>query len=158
MSLQEPGAARDALAPFTMRPAAAGDFGFCRALYLSSMHPLQKALGIWDEKKVKNAFKEYFKSEEIRIVLVDGVKAGWIQVSHTASEVHLDQIHLNEEIRGRGIGTKLIRETMAEARSMGKPLLLSLLRGNRAISLYRRLGFELNGSDHTKLHMRWSDQ
>lgn len=158
MSLQEPGAARDALTPIAMRPAIAGDFGFCRALYLSSMYPLQKALGIWDEKKVKNAFKGYFKPEEIRIVLVDGVKVGWIQVSQTESEVHLDQIHLYEEVREQGIGTKLIRETMADARRAGKPVLLSLLRGNRAISLYRRLGFEPNGSDNTKLHMRWSGQ
>jgi ribosomal protein S18 acetylase RimI-like enzyme len=33
--------------------------------------------------------------------------------------------------------------------------LLSVLRGNHAISLYRRLGFKPNGSDKTKLHMRW---
>ena len=158
MSLQEPGVARDAPTPIAMRPAVAGDFGFCLALYLSSMCPLQQALGICDEKKVKNAFKKYFKPEEIRIVLMDGVEAGWIQVSHTESEVHLDQIHLNEKIRGRGVGTKFICETMADARNVGKPVLLSLLRGNRAISLYRRLGFKPNGSDHTKLHMRWSDQ
>lgn len=157
MSLQDkPGAARHAPAPIAMRPALAGDFEFCRALYLSSMRPLLEALGAWDEQKAENAFREYFNPEEIRIVLVDGVGAGWIQVSQTAREVHLDQIHLIEEIRGRGVGTKLIRETMAEARKAGKPVLLSLLRGNRAISLYRRLGFIPDRSDHTKLHMRWS--
>lgn len=158
MSLQDtPEAAGDAPIPTATRPALPSDFDFCRALYFSSMRPLLEALGTWDEEKAERAFKEYFKPEEIRIVVVDGREAGWIQVSQTESEVHLDQIHLTEETRGRGIGTKLICETMAEARNAGKPVLLSLLRGNRAISLYRRLGFKPNGSDRTKLHMRWSD-
>lgn len=152
----EPCEARDAATPIGMRFAQPGDFDFCRALYFSSMRPLLERLGAWDEKKAESAFKEYFKPEEIRVVLVDGKEAGWIQVSQTDSEVHLDQIHLNEDVRGKGIGTKLVCETMADARSAGKPLLLSLLRGNRAISLYRRLGFKPNGSDKTKLHMRWT--
>jgi ribosomal protein S18 acetylase RimI-like enzyme len=157
MSLQDkPGAEGDAPVPIATRPALPGDFDFCRALYFSSMRPLLEALGTWDEAKAERTFKDYFKPEEIRIVIVDGREAGWIQVSQTESEVHLDQIHLNEETRGRGIGTKLISETMADARSAGKPVLLSLLRGNRAISLYRRLGFKPNGSDRTKLHMRWN--
>lgn len=157
MSLQDkPEAPRGFPVPTATRPALAGDFDFCRALYFSSMRPLLEALGAWDEEKAETAFKEYFKPEEIRIVLVDGKEVGWIQVSETENEIHLDQIHLNEEVRGKGIGTKLVRETMANARSIGKPVLLSLLRGNRAITLYRRLGFKPNGSDRTKLHMRWN--
>jgi ribosomal protein S18 acetylase RimI-like enzyme len=160
MSLQDspkPGEARDTGKPcdVRLRPALPGDFGFCRALYFSCMRPLLEALGAWDEKKADKAFEEYFNPGEIRIVFVDGVEAGWIQVSQTDDEVHLDQIHLIEAVRGKRIGTQLMRETMAHARSVGKPVLLSLLRGNRAVSLYRRLGFKPDGSDKTKLHMRW---
>lgn len=156
MSLQDkPAPTTDTPATMTMRPGRAEDFEFCRGLYFASMRPLLEALRAWNAKRAENAFKEYFKPEEIRIVLVDGTEVGWIQVSETEREIHLDQIHLNEEMRGKGIGTQLILETMAEASRTGKPLLLSLLRGNRAMSLYRRLGFKPNGSDPTKLHMRW---
>lgn len=160
MSLQDnqkPAEARDTgkLCEVRLRPALPSDFGFCRTLYFSCMRPLLEALGAWDAKKADDAFDEYFEPDEIRIVVVDGVEAGWIQVSQTGDELHLDQIHLIETVRGRGIGTQLMRETMAHARSVGKPVLLSLLRGNRAVGLYRKLGFKPNGSDKTKLHMRW---
>jgi GNAT superfamily N-acetyltransferase len=150
-----PDASRDAPSSITRQPAVADDFKFCRCLYFSSMRPLLVALGAWDEQKAESAFRGYFDPREVSIIMKDGKRVGWIQISETESAVNLDQIHLESDLRGKGIGTGLMLETMAYARNAGKPLLLSLLRGNRAMSLYERLGFKPNGSDHTKLHMRW---
>jgi hypothetical protein len=38
---------------------------------------------------------------------------------------------------------------------MGRPVALNVIRGNPALSLYRRLGFRVVGGDAEKLHMRW---
>ncbi len=85
----------------------------------------------------------------------DGVDVGWMQVSEAADGFNLDQIHLVDRFRGRGIGTRLIEALLARARAMGTAVALNVVRGNRAISLYHRLGFRVVGEDKEKLRMRW---
>jgi GNAT superfamily N-acetyltransferase len=153
-----PAEAMKAAAPtprFELRPATSKDFSFAKTLYMASMQPLLSALDAWDEAKSNATFRDYFKLEEVRIIAVNGVDIGWIQVSETNGEVHLDQLHLVEPFRDLGIGTRLIKKTQAEARRKERPLCLSFVRGNRAAALYERLGFKHVGSDVTKIHMRW---
>jgi GNAT superfamily N-acetyltransferase len=50
-------------------------------------------------------------------------------------------ITLLPEHRGRGIGTRLLGDLMAEAAAGGKPLTTHVERFNRALALYERLGF-----------------
>ena len=140
---------------FNMRGSDTSDFAFCKGLYVDSMKPLLCALDAWDEKKANAAFKSYFKTDEIRIILVLGQMAGWMQVSETANAICLDQIHLLEEYRTCGIGSQLINETKSVATAKKKPILLSIIRGNPAIRLYKRLGFLPESEDDTKFHMRW---
>lgn len=122
---------------------------------MSSMEPLLTALGAWDEAKADASFREYFKPEEVRMITLDSADIGWIQVSETDGETHLDQLHLIEPRRNLGIGTKLIRQMQGEAQKKERPLRLSFVRGNRAAALYERLGFRHVGSDETKIHMQW---
>jgi len=140
---------------FDLKSAIQKDFAFCLKLYVSSMEQHLSALNAWDREKAEATFESYFKTEEIRIILMDGNQAGCIQVSETAEAINLDQIHLYKEYRNRGIGSQLIMETMAIATGKKKPVLLSLIHGNRAVNLYQRLGFRPNGEDLTKFHMRW---
>lgn len=140
---------------FELRAATPADFPFARMLYMASMRPLLSALGAWDEAKSDASFHEYFKPAEIRIITVDGADVGWIQVSEANGEIHLDQLHLIEPLRDQGIGTKLIKRIQKKAQKKDKPLKLSFVRGNRAASLYERLGFRHVSSDMTKIHMRW---
>jgi hypothetical protein len=44
---------------------------------------------------------------------------------------------------------------MQKAASKGKPLHLSMIKGNPAITLYQRLGFAFCGEDDIKFHMLW---
>ncbi len=142
-------------ASFELRDAVATDYHFAQRLYVACMKPLLTDLGAWDEAVMLAKFDRYFEPEEVQIVQVDGADVGWVHVSETPEEIHLDQIHLEVAYQGAGIGTRIIVDLMAVARAKDKPVLLSLVRGNRAVTLYERLGFELAGTDPTKLHMRW---
>ncbi|MBN9671257.1 GNAT family N-acetyltransferase [Roseibium aggregatum] len=141
--------------PYRLRPAVASDFSFCRTLYIETMFPLLEALGRLDCERAEKAFETYFDCNEIRLVMVEETVVGWIQVSEEPSRLNLDQIYLLPSYRNRGLGTLLIEDVMKNATAMEKPLHLSTVKGNPAISLYRRLGFTFFSEDETKIHMQW---
>jgi ribosomal protein S18 acetylase RimI-like enzyme len=123
-------------------------------LYLGTMKPLLMQLDAWDESEVLSRFKLSFKVREAQIIGVDGRKVGFLQVCETEKEITLAQIHIESAFRCRGIGTRLVEDLLCDATAKGKPVLLSVVRGNRACALYSRLGFLVAGKDATKLHMR----
>lgn len=139
---------------YQLRPATYGDFPFTLELYVSSMKPLLRALDAWDAEKAEVAFRGYFIPDEIKIVQLDGKDIGWLQVSISEKELCLDQVHLLEEARGKGIGTCLINSVIDAATKQGRDVSLSLIKGNPSLELYKKLGFGLVGEDDTKFHMR----
>jgi ribosomal protein S18 acetylase RimI-like enzyme len=68
-------------------------------------------------------------------------RIGRIYVDRRADEICLVDIALLPQHRGGGIGTALIEDLLREAREAGKPLRCHVEQNNRAIGLYRRLGF-----------------
>jgi ribosomal protein S18 acetylase RimI-like enzyme len=142
----------------TLRAARIGDYDFALALYLESVKPLLLALGRWDEERMLSRFSDGFKLEQIKVLRRAGGDIGWMQVSETEQEVHLDQLHLIDGARNQKIGTHLIRRLQERARAAGKPLALNVIRGNPAKALYERLGFRTDGGDEEKIRMLWSGE
>ena len=64
-------------------------------------------------------------------------------------EVRLDRVFLLPECQNRGIGTRLVRDVLAEARAAGLPVRLRVFRVNPARRLYERLGFVATGETDT---------
>jgi ribosomal protein S18 acetylase RimI-like enzyme len=141
---------------FVLRNGRRRDYAFAQRLYVETMEPLLTELGAWDEQQIVARFKQAFDPAEVQIIQVNGVDAGYLQVSESAEEISLDRIHLAAPFRSHGIGTRLIRELMSAARAKGKPVSLTVVRNNPAFALYRRLGFQVVGEDETRLFMRWA--
>jgi ribosomal protein S18 acetylase RimI-like enzyme len=55
--------------------------------------------------------------------------------------------------RGRGVGTKLLDHLLARAKAERLAISLSVSRGNPAMRLYQRLGFEVVHSDESSVTM-----
>jgi hypothetical protein len=49
----------------------------------------------------------------------------------------------------------MLRELQARARQINKPLRLQVIRFNRAITLFERLGFERTSETGTHFQMEW---
>jgi GNAT superfamily N-acetyltransferase len=133
------------------------DYDFALASYLESTKPLLIALGRWDEGKILSRFAETFRPEQIEVFTAAGTDIGWMQVSETTDEIHLDQLHLIERARNLRIGSGLIRELQDRANGSRKGLALNVIRGNRARQLYKRLGFRVAEGDEEKVRMVWRD-
>jgi len=128
------------MADIAFRPATADDAEFFFALHKLSLGPYVDQIWGWDDDEQRAYMTGDFDLDRVRVIVVDGVDAGRLDVEERDDEVFLGLIELAPEYQGRGIGSRLIRELIDGAD--GKRVTLSVLGVNdRAYQLYRRLGF-----------------
>ena len=89
------------------------------------------------------------------VVLVEGEAAGRLYVDRGADAIHLIDIALLPEHRGRGVGTQLVRALLAEAGASGRRVTLNVGRSNRARGLYERLGFRAVRDGEVYVDFEW---
>ena len=90
------------------------------------------------------------------MIEVDGEAAGRLYVHRGTDDIRIMDIALAPAFRGRGIGTGLLRELMAEAGASGRSLSIHVELNNPARRLYDRLGFVPAGEHGVYVLMRWT--
>ena len=144
--------------PFTpesvsLRPAAEADIPFLLALRAQAMEPHHLAAGIAhslaeQEVRVRSHF------ECAQILELHDQRIGLLKVLREPSEWRISQIQLLPPYQRTGMGSKLISSVLAEARAVGLPLSLSVLKSNPARRLYERLGFVVVSEGTNVFHMQ----
>jgi len=149
----------------TLRPSAPSDQDFLFAVYASTRQD-ELSLSAWDEKQ-KLAFVEMqfnaqnqqyrmsYPEAETNLILIDQRPIGRMIVDD-GDQLTLVDIALLPEYRGQGIGSRLIAALLEKASATGKPVSLHVLRYNRAVQLYSRLGFSIIGEDEMYFRMKWT--
>ena len=90
----------------------------------------------WVRRKIEKKLGEYTR------VLADGQTAGFYRLAPCENGTELDDLYIFPELRGRGIGTAVVRRCCAEA---SLPLFLYVFTKNTgAVRLYERCGFRLH--------------
>ena len=77
------------------------------------------------------------------VIKVDERDAGRLYVWRAEQDIRVMDISLLPEARGRGVGTKILRDLIAEAGASGRTLSIHVEQFNPAMSLYQRLGFRV---------------
>lgn len=152
--------------PVTLRSAAASDEAFLIALYSSTRKeevaawgwpaPAQEMFLRTQARAQQQAYAMQFPRAEHSIVEIAGRAIGRILVDQSGNEIHLVDISLLPEQRGRGVGTELLAALLDEGRKTQRPVGLRVARSNRARALYVRLGFLAIDEDPMYIIMRWS--
>lgn len=75
------------------------------------------------------------------VIEVDGVSVGRVYLYPTEKEIRLMDIALVPERRDQGVGTALLQALAAQADAGGRIVSLHVEPNNRALGLYRRLGY-----------------
>lgn len=135
-----------------LRPATASDAPFLRSVYGSTRAEELEPTGWTDAEKdafldqqfhaQDTYYKEHYEGATYDVVLVDGEPAGRLYVARWEREIRIMDIALLPAFRGEGIGRRLLEPLLREGDEAGKPVSIHVERTNRALSLYRRLGFE----------------
>ena len=70
--------------------------------------------------------------------------------------IEFKEFHIDAPFQNRGIGSEVMRLLLAEAREGSKPVTVSVIEFNPALSFYERAGFRVIGREGQKLFM-WHD-
>ena len=148
-----------------LRPEASADAPFLLEVYASTRQEELAATG-WPAEMRKpflrmqfnaqrQGYRTAFPHAQFAIILSAGQTVGRIVIDRAEDGFLLVDIALLPEHRGRGIGTALLQNLLREAAVAGKPVRLSVLKGQRAVQFYQHLGFVKTGEDGLRDQMEW---
>lgn len=130
---------------FSVRRAASQDLGRMFECYRHTMRQHVNVAWGWDDAFQREGFERAVALATSDVLEVQGQFGGFIWLQATSPGMMLRLICIEPAYQGMGIGTHLIKA--AAARHPG--LRLKVFKSNRAIELYRRLGFrEIESDEH----------
>lgn len=153
-------------ATISLRAAGPDDDAFLCRVY-GSTREAELALTGWDDGQ-KRAFvrmqheaqdrhyRQHYAGTSFDLILLDGEPVGRLYVGRWADEIRIVDISLLPGYRGRGIGTSLLEELLAEGAARTKRVSIHVERFNPALRLYSRLGFVVVADKGVYLLMQWS--
>lgn len=138
----------------TRRLATLEDTEFALRVHHESLHDvIVKQFGVWNEKAQEKYFYDSWLPKPIEIILCDNKLCGYCFIEHMTNHIYIHELMISPEYQGRGIGTKIITDTIEKARQKNIPVRLQVLKENKAQDLYRKLGFKDIGSNETHFQM-----
>ena len=135
-------------------------------LFVDSHDPLQAAIAGLDETQRGSFLRIQFEAQQAQyrhhypgarfdVIVVESEVIGNIYAAPGDCELRLVDINLQARFRNRGIGRALLQDLLDEAAASKKGVRLHVMRGNPAVRLYTRLGFNDLGEQGIHRCMEW---
>jgi len=137
----------------SLRPARKTDFDFCAGLYMAGMEWVIQELSLDRAQQIPHLRKTW-SVKHVQIIVRDGEDVGWLQGKVQKGSFYLAQIYLAPACQNQGIGSHAMQCVIADANARGQGVTLKVVKSNRALSFYTRLGFLIVGEDGDKFLMR----
>ncbi len=133
------------------RSISDADRDFLLRVYASTRAQEKELFG-WKDKEWQNFlrlqfsiqhkyYQEQFSDAAYNIIVLNNEPVGRLYVDRRKDEVHIIDIALLPEFRNRGIGSKILKDLIAEAEEENIPVRIYVEHFNPALRLYERLGF-----------------
>ncbi len=137
----------------TFRSITAEDIPFLKEVYFSTRLEELAPVG-WDEAQTNEflemqfgfqhkSYTENYPAAELLVISQDHNDVGRLYIERQENEIRIIDIALLPKYRGRGIGSKIMKDILREADDKKLPVTIHVERNNPALSLYARLGFEI---------------
>ena len=136
-----------------LRPARAEDEAFLHQVYGSTRaEELDQVDWSEDQKQAfvdaqfaaqRSSYLNNYPGAEFLVVMAAGEPAGRLYLHRRPAEIRIMDLALLPPYRGRGFGSRLLRQIMAEAQADGRKVTIHVEKFNPALRLYQRLGFRV---------------
>jgi ribosomal protein S18 acetylase RimI-like enzyme len=139
----------------SMRTATANDKPFLYSLYRQTMHEVIEKTWGWDEAWQRSDFETRFGKQAVSIIEVGARSVGSLWLERRPGVLYVSLVNVAPQFQGRGIGTAVMQDVIAQAAAHGNTVELSVLEANRrARPLYERLGFRVTAIESPFVRMR----
>ena len=140
----------------TLRSAASDDSEFAFRVKEAAFRPYVEKVWGWDEAEQRRVHEERFAAQDFRVISVAGTDVGIMAAVVAPDCLKVNQLFILPGHQAKGIGSACMRLIMDEARQLGLPVRLRVLKVNpRARAFYERLGFVRTGQTDTHNLMEW---
>ena len=141
----------------TLREVTPADEPFLREVYASTRED-ELAMVPWDAAQ-REAFLKFqfdaqhahyrsqFPQANFQVILKDGERTGRLYIDRHEPEIRILDITVLPQFRGKGIGSLLMKDLLAESMATGHPLRIWVEAFNPSQTLFRRLGFSVAQED-----------
>lgn len=136
----------------TFRKIEDSDIPFLKKVYKSTREDELQLTDWTDEQKQQftdqqfdaqhDYYQQVYNEATFEIIYSDGQPAGRLYVWESASQIRIVDISLLPEFRSKGIGNRILNSLIEKSESSSTILSIHVEYYNRALSLYKRLGFE----------------
>lgn len=137
------------------RKALENDMDFLLDLRMKTMteHLLSSNLPVTKESAIKRVLHQF---EKAHIIILNDQPIGLLKIDRNSDDIEVMQIQIDPSQQGKGIGKSILEDVIQEAVEVEKPVLLSVLKTNKAQKLYTSLGFKVIDEDEHSYMMKFS--
>ena len=138
----------------SFRPAQESDINYLLQLRMETMteHLVNSSMEVSEENHLSRILYQF---ESAKLIYVDGKEAGLLKVIEDEQKVEIIQIQISPAYQEKGIGESIIKPILNDALSKNLPVQLSVLKSNRAINFYKKLGFKVIGEDTNSFKLEY---
>ena len=151
------------------RPLTEADLEFSFVVYASTRKEEMDLVSFWTDEQKQLFLEQQFQAQhtyyqqqypegEFLILLEQDRPIGRLYLHSGDEEIRIIDIALLPEHCGRGIGTMLLQEILADGAATGKKVSIHVMQNNRALRLYERLGFQQAGEVGVYWFLQWSPE
>jgi len=117
------------------------DFEPLLALRVDVMREHLERVFRYKASRARRIFRGHFDEPGLRLILVDGERAGCVGFRTGTDCLKIDSFYLERRYHNRGLGTAILEVLLAEADAACLPVRLEVLNGSKADRFYQRHGF-----------------
>jgi GNAT superfamily N-acetyltransferase len=139
-----------------LRDATDKDTEFARKTHHAAYHDvIHKQFGSWDETIQDSFFCKDWENTGFKIISYDGQPCGYTRMEYLPDMIEAHELVLLPEFQNKGIGTFMLNKLIEDAKRMNVPARLQVFSQNRAVELYKRVGFKQVDANDTHIIMEW---
>ncbi|WP_405062248.1 GNAT family N-acetyltransferase [Kribbella sp. NBC_01505] len=133
-----------------LRPATPADVEPIAELRAVVLRPDLERLGRYDERRVRQRFRDSFDPAHAWIIEDSDRFAGSIALRPADGVVWLEHFFLDPQLQGRGLGSAVLQHVLDSHPGVVR---LNVLQGSPARRLYERHGFTVDSEDPVDVYM-----
>jgi len=151
-----------------LRPAVVADDAILLSVYASTRAAeMQQVPWTAEQKEAfvkmqyvaqKQHYAAMYPQASHDIIYADETAVGRIYLDRSGEKLHILDITVLPQYRGRGTGALLLRQLLEEAGASGKTVTIYVESFNPSLGLFERLGFQKEREEGFQFLMKWQAQ